>query len=104
VDALVDLGDYLMDTAPERLEVLKKTTEQLIDDTDLRTLRDIARPGPIDDPNGLFEFLRRFGVFTASLGADIYDAVVSSRLAPGGGGVFEENDPEFSRRNRRPAP
>jgi len=76
MDSLTDLRDILVAISPERVDALKQALGRMIEEADLKALRDIARPGRIDDPRWLFEFIARFGTLTLPLGADIYDAVL----------------------------
>jgi hypothetical protein len=75
MDTLLDLRDGLAGSSADRAEASGRTLDRIIDATDLKTVRDIARPERIAEPRWFFEFLTRLGPRFLPAGADTFEAV-----------------------------
>jgi len=75
METLIELRDELAVSSPERAEASGRTLNRIIDETDPKTVGDIARPERIAEPRWFFEFLLRFGLRLLRTGTDTIEAV-----------------------------
>jgi len=72
--SMSDLRKALLSSAPGRSEDLAMAVRNIVQDTDLKTVQEIARPEQIDDPHALFEFLVWFGPRALPIGIELFEA------------------------------
>ncbi len=73
LNSMSDLRKALLSSAPARAEELLQTVRQITQDTNLKVIQEIARPGRAEDPRALFEFLAWFGPRVLSIGTDTFE-------------------------------